>query len=36
MKVQTGGVWRADSSASCGFGRSGQTLRRGQQRGILT
>ena len=36
MKVQTGGVWRADSSTSCGFGRSGGTVRRGQQRGILT
>ena len=36
MKVQTGGVWRADSSTSCGFGKSGGTLWRGQQRGILT
>ena len=36
MKVQTGSVWRVDSSTSCGFGRSGRTLRRGQQRGILT
>ena len=36
MKVQTGSIWRANSSASCGFGRSGGTLRRGQQRGILT
>lgn len=36
MKVQTGGVWRADSSTSCGFGKSGGTMRRRQQRGILT
>ena len=36
MKVQTGTIWRADSSASCGFGRSGGTVRRRQQRGILT
>ena len=36
MKVQTGTIWRADSPASCGFGRSGRILRRGQQRRILT
>ena len=36
MKVQIGSIWRADSSASCGFGRSGGILRRGQQRRILT
>ena len=33
MKVQTGGVWRADSSASGGFGRSGGTLWRGSRGG---